>query len=323
MKESKIEWADHTFNYAKTTSQQLMNESYWAQPLKWNRDAAEAGTRARVFFGSMMDVLEDHPQLIEARARLLLLIHVTPYLDWLLLTKRPEGWSDRLHEVVQLTHDGADMVASQWLDGDAPANVWLGTSVEDQRRADERIPELLKIPAAVRFLSCAPLLGTVHIPGYAFYPTQMCDCPRSNYKNGGTPTFEPDSRFSCCPQCGHPYRVMTGIRWVICGGESGLGARPMHPDWARSLRDQCQAAGVPFFFSGWGAWVPMSDYDPELHGADCNRHQHAWLWRGEPGNQDELPMSAFNVGKHAAGRLLDGRTWDEFPQSVEEEQTYG
>jgi protein gp37 len=127
-----------------------------------------------------------------------------------------------------------------------PHNVWIGTTVEDQKRADERIPDLIEIPAVKRFLSCEPLLEPLDL---SYWLTE-----------------------SLTPQ----------IDWVICGGESGPDARPMHPDWARRLRDQCVSVGVPFFFKQWGAW---------LH-ADGTMNR---------------------VGKKSAGRLLDGREWSQFP----------
>lgn len=138
-------------------------------------------------------------------------------------------------------------------------NVWLGTSVEDQATADARIPHLLDTPAAVRFISAEPLLGPVDLH------SALCR------ETGSCPT---------CPAC------LGGIHWVIVGGESGPGARPMHPDWARSLRGQCAAAGVPFFFKQWGEWAPN-----ESQGADY----------------------AQRIGKCAAGRLLDGVTHDAMP----------
>jgi protein gp37 len=317
MQNSKIEWTDHTFNpwwgcikvspgcehcyaetwakryghdvwgSAKTTPRRMISETYWKQPIKWNKAAENAGQRKRVFCASMADVFEDHPQLAEPRARLLQLIHDTPWLDWLLLTKRPEGWSDRLHEVGRQTHhDGADMLASQWLDGDAPANVWMGTSVENQEQAERRIPYLLKVPASVRFLSCEPLLGAVDLEPFLQYPPF-----HESYKM----TFGDNE--------------WRGIDWVICGGESGPGARPMHPDWARSLRDQCVEADVPYFFKQWGEWAP-----------DClcdTPKPHNDIPRPQPGKLGVM----FHCGKHAAGRLLDGRTWDEFPESVEEAES--
>ena len=144
-----------------------------------------------------------------------------------------------------------------------PSNIWLGVSVEDQHWADIRIPALIETPAAVRFLSCEPLLGPVDL--------KLAD-ERDGYLN-----------------------------WVIAGGESGPGARPMHPEWVRSLRDQCRTAAVPFFFKQWGAhrWVEHSAYD---HATQC------WVANG---------IEPQRVSKKLAGRELDGRTWDEYPHVAE------
>jgi protein gp37 len=144
--------------------------------------------------------------------------------------------------------------------------VWLGVSVEDQKRADLRIPKLLDTPAAVRFLSCEPLLGPVNL-------------------GVSVPIGPLDER-----------KPM--VDWVIVGGESGPGARPMHPDWARDLRDQCQDAGVPYFFKQWGAfrWVA---------GARWDEATQCWEDHGI------VPQ---RVAKKLSGRKLDGRTWDEFPE---------
>lgn len=147
-------------------------------------------------------------------------------------------------------------------------NVWLGVSVENQHFADERIPLLLQTPAAVRWISAEPLLG----------PVDLNNMHPPNYGSAFTHTF------------GWPR-----LDWVIAGGESGPHARPMHPDWARSLRDQCQAAGVPFFFKQWGEYLP---------GDQSNAHLEASM--GRIGEFDRL-------GKKAAGRLLDGREWNEYP----------
>jgi protein gp37 len=217
------------------------------------------------------------------------MIAETPWLDWLLLTKRPDGWADRLHEVVQNNHDGGDMLASQWLDGDAPANVWIGTSVENQAAADERIPHLLNIPAKVRFLSMEPLLGPVNLTGFA------------------SPLWGrlPANQF---------------ISWVIVGGESGHNARPVHPGWVRSLRDQCQGAGVPFFFKQWGEWLDQdcmtaAQYeiaavlDPESIGGVRRYKRDGFLFP----THDSL---VFRIGKKNAGRLLDGVEWGQFPGAL-------
>ncbi len=151
-------------------------------------------------------------------------------------------------------------------------NVWLGTSVEDQVRANERIPPLLETPAAVRFVSAEPLLAQVAI-------------------------FDMDGPVDV------PDGVPSPIHWVIVGGESGSGARPMHPEWARGLRDQCQAVGVPFFFKQWGTWVP----NDAAFRADVvpGAVRHPW-GRCQP--------AMAHVGKRLAGRHLDRRTWDEYPQ---------
>ena len=286
-KNSSIEWCHHTHNIvwgcqrvspgcqhcyaetlakryghdvwgpAKTTARREMSAAYWQQPYKWNKAAQQAGERARVFCGSMSDVFEDHPTNADARERLWPLIDATPWLDWLLLTKRPENISR--------------MLPAAWLET-PQANVWLGTSVEDQQRADERIPHLLRVPAAVRFLSCEPLLGPVNIRDFV----------TDGAGHWRTPTKE--------------------RRWVIAGGESGHGARPMNPNWARSLRQQCEAAGVSFFFKQWGEELPKGQGD---HGLD-----ERGLYRRESFISGH---AYYRVGKHAAGRLLDGVEWNELP----------
>lgn len=235
---SKIEWTHHTFNpwwgcekvspackhcYAQTwanrlgldlwggenTPRRFFSDNHWADPLKWNRAAWAEGQRRRVFCASMADVFEDRRDLDEPRARLWPLIEATPWLDWLLLTKRPET-------VRRLAPWG-----DTW-----PANVWLGTTVENQRYAEERIPLMLDIPAAVRFVSCEPLLCALDLTPWLLKPG-----------------------------------ADRGINWVIAGGESGPKSRPMNPAWAESLRDQCLAAEVPFHFKQWGHWGPESDAD--------------------------------------------------------------
>ena len=241
MEDSKIQWCSHTFNpwrgctkvspgcahcYAEQQSKRnpkvlgiwgdqgtrvIASESYWRQPVKWNRDAEQAGERRRVFCLSLGDIFEDRPELAGARRRLGPLIENTPHLDWLLLTKRPENWKQ--------------CCADMWWRPDPsyplPANVWLGVSVEDQQRADERIPHLLQIPARVRFLSCEPLLGPLELTDSAI--------------------------------CGRLGGYLPFLDWVIVGGESGHQARPFLLDWARSLRDQCQAANVTFFLKQIGS----------------------------------------------------------------------
>src|SRR5262245_52074261 len=174
-KDSGIEWTHHTFNpwwgcmkvspgcehcYAETFSirvgkkvwgpkadRRFFGDAHWAEPLKWNAVAARAGERHRVFCASMADVFEDRRELDGHRARLWRLIAATPHLDWLLLTKRPENLARMLPWYSHWENRVAFEPDEPW------PNVWLGTTVEDQQRADERIPHLLRSPAAVRFLS--------------------------------------------------------------------------------------------------------------------------------------------------------------------------
>lgn len=162
-------------------------------------------------------------------------------------------------------------------------NVWLGVSVEDQSTAAERIPLLLQTPAAVRWVSAEPMLGPVDLS--VKYLATKCG---GNYPFKGLTT-----------EC--RTKLIDLLDWVVVGGESGPNARPMHPDWARSLRDQCAAAGVPFLFKQWGEWAPEPD---ECDGTACRYMNHAW-----PDG-----TLAHRVGKKAAGRLLDGAQHDNYPK---------
>jgi protein gp37 len=230
---------------------------------------------------------EARPVVEAARLRLFNLILQTPNLDWLLLTKRPQNIRNMVPGDWLLPPGSLKVLPCPcgW-----PANLWIGTSVEDQAAADERIPHLLRVPARVRFLSCEPLLGPVVLQGAA------------PYGDDGTPMVR-KYLYSVSPVDNQR------IHWVIAGGESGAKARPMHPEWARGLRDQAQAAGVAFFFKQWGEWaigdVPDRPGRWVQHGA------------GAPIKVDYFdprsPVVVSKVGKHTAGRLLDGRTWDEVP----------
>lgn len=172
-------------------------------------------------------------------------------------------------------HNIARMVPPAWLERPRP-NVWYGTSVENQEMAKKRIPRLLDVPAVVRFLSCEPLLGPL-----ALIP----------WLTGVVPPF-------------------TRINWVIAGGESGPHARPMHPDWARQIRDQCQAAGTPFLFKQWGESIHESQLNDAVNALHALRMTSDCQW------EDDLSVS-WRVGKKVAGRLLDGREWNEFPKTEE------
>ena len=276
--DTKIEWADHTFNpwtgcqavsaacdhcYAEAQAKRAprtfggwgphaerkrTGESYWRQPLLWNKRAAKEGRRPRVFCASMADVFDNQvPE--EWREDLWALIHDTPHLDWLLLTKRPQNIAKMLPGTAPLiceTQHAREVWGAGW------PNVWLGATVENRDEMLRRGPLLAAVPAARRFWSAEPLLGDL----------------------GEIPTA-----------------IMP--HWIIAGGESGPHARPSHPDWFRSLRDQCQAAGVPFFFKQWGEWTATPTPEGGTHyftGGMMKR-----------------------VGKKAAGATLDGREWREVP----------
>ncbi|MCW1985554.1 UNVERIFIED_ORG: protein gp37 [Sphingomonas sp. R1F5B] len=196
-------------------------------------------------------------------------------------------------------------------------NVWLGVSVEDQRRADERIPDLLATPAAVRFLSCEPLLGPVDL-------TDLTIRVRPGEEPCGLAGLDAltgvhwDAEDTIPGIYGNPDPC---IDWVIVGGESGPGARPMHPDWARALRDQCAAAGVPFHFKQHGTWAEVFDRDrDDPDWRDCGRWAHEypkgrWLnLAGGHGFHGERVLYVAPVGKKAAGRLLDGIEHNGMPE---------
>lgn len=257
------------------------------KPLRWTRPR-------RIFVNSMSDLFHQDatPDFI---ARVFAVMALSPQHTFQVLTKRPgkmrslltsfpfsvavmdHAWTmaHREQEGIRVAPAAAQAYIQQVQDAvhsGGPGvpwplpNVWLGTSVEDQKRADLRIPQLLATPAARRFLSAEPLLGHVAL--------------------GDT----------------------TGLDWVIVGGESGTGARPMNPDWARALRDQCISTGVPFLFKQWGEWTP--DEHPGS--------PHTYVTAGpDPGLPFPL-MSAmmWRTGKKAAGRVLDGRTWDQYPEET-------
>jgi protein gp37 len=255
----------------------------------------------RVFCASLADWLDDEVPL-RWLIDLLEVIRDTPWLDWLLLTKRPENFHRRMQAVFEATNEAIDLFVWDWFyHGRAPRNVWIGTTVEDQARANDRIPKLLEIPARVRFLSCEPLLGPVEFSNVT-------------------------KRSDAVSQLGK--KALSGIDWVICGGESGPKARPMHPHWARSMRDQCAAAGVPFFFKQWGEWAPEvsfygedeeDDHDSDVEGASVLEPTgYIVPDRGDRFEYQPMPGSWIlrRTGKKAAGRLVDGVEHSAFPEPL-------
>jgi protein gp37 len=262
-------------------------------PLRWKRPR-------RIFVNSMSDMFHENlsDQDIDQVFRLM---EKAKHHTFQVLTKRPRRMLEWFGG-----KSGAGLSAL------ALPNVWLGVSVENQRTAYERIPLLLRVPAAVRFLSCEPLLGPVDLER----PLPVSS--RSDAAGRGIEWIEEAAPL-----------WKGGIDWVIAGGESGPGARPMHPEWARGLRDQCQAAGVPFFFKQWGEWEPISQMpkgksDTLYHEAPKRDPEAIKKSKVESvvlqldGRQEfAFPagaMTMLRVGKRSSGRLLDGRTWDEFPQ---------
>ena len=323
----------------------LTSEGNWLAPMKWCRAAERDGVRRRVFCASLSDVFEEWPaekpvlgmnrdvmrrclrckrnypknnrvcdqcnepgysanlRISDVRDDLFLLIDATPSLDWLLLTKRPEN-------IPSMWADAASSVPNHQPHSDGRDNVWLGTSISDQASADKQIPELLKCRdlSPVLFLSVEPLLGPVDLRLYLNKWSCPCICHDSTHVVA----------CSCPCNCGHG----KAIDWVIVGGESGPNARPMHSTWVRSIRDQCRAAGVPFFFKQWGEWLPISDASIEVMQSGDRFDQTDILNTGLWGDQvtpqicreqADLPELCYRVGKKAAGRLLDGREWSEFP----------
>lgn len=299
---SAIEWTDHTFNpwtgctkvspacdhcyaegWAKRSghvkwgphgARRRTKSGNWNGPLKWNAEARAKGTRFRVFCASLADVFDNHKS-IDAE------------------------WRKDLYDLIERTPhldwllltkrpQNIKMFApATWLHDNWPAHVWIGTTVENQEEAERRIPYLLSIPAKVRFLSCEPLLG----------PVNLVTVPHGHAK------------------------AINYIDWIIVGGESGPGARPMHPAWARGLRDQCAAAGVPFFMKQWGQYLPVYDRetdDPDWRRCDAVAREHPkgrWLnLDGGHGFHGEHVVYVDPVGKKRAGRLLDGREWNDMPE---------
>jgi len=272
---------------------QRTSEANWREPLKWNARRAAAIARGenppqhRVFCASLADVF-DNEVPDEWRADLFELIKATPHLTWLLLTKR----IGNVGNMLPLPFDFAENYP----------NVWIGATVVNQKEADRDIPKLLQVDAVKRFLSIEPMLGPVDLLANG---DTLCRCDG-------------------CLNMARQYPQETGLQridWVIAGGESGPKARPAHPDWIRSLRDQCAAAGVPFFFKQWGEWAPGEcverDNGTVLTATYWNDALAEWAIAKEnlaadDGRADDQP-DLYRIGAKAAGNTLDGRKHEEFP----------
>lgn len=354
MGKTSIEWAQHVWNpvtgctrvssgcdfcYAATMTKRLaamgqekyaglINEGkgHFNGVIKLHPDTLEIPLRRKkpttYFVNSMSDLFHrDVPfEFVDKVFAVMALAHQHTFQ---ILTKRPDRMAEymttgesryfdsgRFGKVIdasfELEREGIiepfmrDGTGSWW----PIVNVWLGTSVENQETADERIPHLLRCTAAVRFLSCEPLLGPVDLTRIRW---ARIDVNPADYARHGVPA--PDEMWSLnnalvSLEADEWNAEKPGIDWVIVGGESGPGARPMHPEWARSIRDQCVKADVAFHFKQWGAWSPepYEGYDAIVEAAPGHRNLG-------------LDLVMVRVGKHTAGRELDGRTWDEMPET--------
>ncbi|QIJ62591.1 phage Gp37/Gp68 family protein [Streptomyces sp. JB150] len=377
MTTTKIEWADRVWNpvtgctkvspgcdncYAENIARRFagskafpdgfsvtLHEERLNQPFRWKK-------AARVFVNSMSDLFHDDvPDLFITQVFDVMEAGLNRRHTFLILTKRHA----RMRSFMQARQKAKQEYAAKFDDcptegmrnspaaRDAraraarlPANIWLGVSVENQRWADIRIPALMETPAAVRFLSCEPLLGPVDLTRWL---RPVPDCGHVTPEDGtcGHPdAFTPEChRRADCPARSRP-EDWHGLDWVIAGGESGPRARPMHPAWARQLRDDCDVAGVPFFFKQHGEYLAAAVVDdPAFSGGRAydsplgGRHSATLRTRGpsrtfrsgetrlmQPGDRTSRTVMldtatiAVRVGKAAAGRLLDGRTHDAFPR---------
>lgn len=298
-----------------------LHELALLQPLKWKRPR-------RIFWNAHGDLF--HPAVPDEWIdRVFAVCALTPQHTHMILTKRSARMREYMADagVVTLRVAMTDInreaqrhsVETLYRTWPLP-NVWLGVSVEDQARADERIPDLLATPAAVRFLSCEPLLGPVNLLTINRGNRITLDALRGWHSTSLTFALAD----GCPPSEPMPIlpRQLPRINWVIVGGESGPGARPMHPDWARSIRDQCAGAGVPFHFKQWGDWGPSATQlyarsesagtlktmrisastDRSLNGQTVHHAYPASI----PADGMVNGWTMWRTGKARAGRLLDG-----------------
>lgn len=315
MNKTTIEWTDYTWNpvtgchkvspgckncYAETLTNRfaktwgvksfrdvVMHEDRLSEPEKNKKKWAGK----KVFVCSMSDLFqEDVP--FEFIAKVYSKMYAHPNTTFQILTKRPK----RALEFYNFCYENIsklNLVFDKFfilLLGKSlifpPPNIWIGTSCENQETANDRISYLLKIPAIVRFLSCEPLLGAIDI----------CQAIRV-FQN---------------PNIIHTTFFGDKIHWVISGGESGRNARPMHPNWVRSLRDQCAATNVPFFFKQWGEYVVADQMAPEL--LRYLKSGRATWKIGQMTTMDNLTYHFHKVGKAKSDKWLDGKQHLEFPK---------
>lgn len=289
------------------------NAQWLEQPLRWKRPR-------RIFVCAHGDLF--HESVPDAWIdRVFAVMALAPQHTFQVLTKRPERMHSYLHDSRYRTAlIGIDAASISGLDRDLPddsprwslplPNVWLGVSVENQDAADARIQLLVATPAAVRWISAEPLLGPVDLSQWLWNFRSCANCP--------CPDPEKDlTGLDAC--CRDPEIADASLQWVVVGGESGTNSRPMHPEWARSLRDQCADAGVQFLFKQWGEYGPCelhppSDPAPYSCVTFSGTHlqgEHAVSGGNGPGDNPVEIIARF--GKKRAGRLLDGVLHDGYP----------
>jgi protein gp37 len=284
----------------------FLDENMLTQPLRWKKPR-------KVFVGSMTDLFGRFVS-DEWLHKIFAVMALTPQHTYQVLTKR----SDRMRDYFQ---PGREQLHTRWLfaarealdgtvagggsipDGFPLRNVWLGVSTERQKEADERIPDLLATPAAVRFVSAEPLLGPIDLTRIMRRATDddwtYCDNALTGFR---------------AHKCGGSNGP--SLDWVIVGGESGKDARAMHPAWARSIRDQCHATNVAFFFKQWGEWAPSTPDEaagnPRSGWQALAAHPH--VARAVELYPENGAKFVARVGKQAAGRLLDGVEHSQMPE---------
>lgn len=288
----------------------MCHEDRLQDPLNWKKPR-------RVFVNSMSDLF--HPAVPFAFIdKVFGIMAMSPYHMFQVLTKRPERALEYFASIGTVTPEIDKMIPMRVLRAADAAgvdvrivyanmdmlwpltNVWLGVSVENQEQADKRIPLLIDCPAAVRWLSCEPLLGPIDLE------------PVFNSRRH----TEVTNVEGYASKCTEPHLTCAGvINWVVVGGESGPKARPMHPDWARSLRDQCQAADVPFFFKQWGEWISVEheEFCRLPSGKIMHIDRSGGILDPAPQDEDADCTTMKHVSKHRAGRMLLGREWNEMP----------
>jgi protein gp37 len=334
---------------AHWTGKVRLIEEHLEDPLRWKRPR-------KIFVNSMSDLFhESIPD--EWIDRIFAVMALADWHTFQILTKRPERMRDYLNNsnCAYRVWDTAFNTAAAYpqlyelaerhlakRQGDNPRwplpGVWLGVSVEDQKTADERIPLLLQTPAAVRWISAEPLLGPIdltHVDYSARLRETLGDFAKFMAEKDGDDVQASVEHARSSINAPAYLQTLTGqwfdgwdrgndgkrLDWVVVGGESGANARPMHPDWVRSIRDQCVAAGVPFFFKQWGHLLPVGEVkggddvvpgtivfaqDGERILPDCCSNDYDV-------EDGDAAIRFKPVGKKAAGHLLDGREWHQFP----------